>query len=309
MNKLLSVIIPVYYNEESLPKLFERLIGLEKELNLVKTNLEIIFVDDGSGDLSLNELLSFKKVRSTTKIIKLTRNFGVIHATKSALSFVNGDCFIFLSADLQDPPELILEMIKKWKVGSKFTIASRSSRDDPFFSKMNSKIFYWIIRKFIIKDYPAGGFDMALMDKSILPFILTSAKSVYTPFLVFSLGFKPEIIFYHRNKRMHGQSRWTFLKKFNAFIDIILGFSVAPLRLISSFGIFVSFVSFLYAAYVFINALLGNFSIPGFATLVSLISFLLGLVIIMIGIVGEYMWRIFHEINKRPEFVIDEIFE
>lgn len=308
MNNTLSIVVPVYFNAGSLPILFDRLTAIERQLNSMDMGLELIFVDDGSGDTSLDELLRIKKARQETKVVKLTRNFGAVHASKCGFQFVTGDCFMILAADLQDPPELIMQMVEKWRAGSKFTICERVSREDPLISKFFSAIFYWLLHRLVIGDYPEGGYDMALMDKSLLPHILNSSKNLYTPLLAYWLGYKPEIIHYHRAEREHGKSRWTFRKKFKAFLDVMLGFSVTPIRLISAFGVIVATLSFAYGVSVVINAFLGNVPVVGFASLVALITFLLGLVIIMLGIIGEYLWRVFDEVNKRPEVVIDEVY-
>ena len=306
--KKISIVVPVYFNEESLPQLFDKLVWLESELlNKFALDLELIFVDDGSGDNSLNELLKFKHSRPTTTVIKLTRNFGGVHAVKKGFERVTGDCFTMLAADLQDPPELILELVSKWLDGSKFIICERISREDSWGSKLLSLIYYRVLRLIVVKDYPIGGYDLALMDKAFLPFLQNSSKSSFPPILAYWLGYKPEVIFYHRIKRLHGKSRWTFRKKINIFLDVMLGFSVTPIRLISLFGFFVSILSFIYGSTVVINTLLGSTSQPGFASIVALITFLLGLIILMLGVIGEYLWRIFDEVNKRPEAVIEEI--
>lgn len=308
MKKKLSIVVPVYFNAGSLPLLFERLQEVEKELVSTKMDLELIFVDDGSGDASLNELLRIKQQRPETKVVKLSRNFGAVHASKCGFQFVTGDCFMILAADLQDPPELIMQMVNKWRVGSKFTICERISRDDPLISKLYAAAFYWLLHKLVMNDYPAGGYDMALMDRSLLAHFANSSKNLYTPLLAYWLGYKPEVIHYHRAKREHGKSRWTFKKKFKAFLDVMLGFSVTPIRLISAFGLVVATLSFFYGASVVVNALLGNVPVAGFAALAALIAFLLGLIIVMLGVIGEYLWRVFDEVNKRPEVVIDEIY-
>jgi dolichol-phosphate mannosyltransferase len=149
---------------------------------------------------------------------------------------------------------------------------------------------------------------MALMDRSLLPHLLNSSKNLYTQLLAFWLGYPPTVVRYHRPKRQHGRSRWTFAKKFKSFLDVMLGFSVTPIRLISGVGAVVSLLSFGYGVLVTINAVQGHVPVPGFATLAALITFLLGLIIVMLGVIGEYLWRVFDEINKRPEVVIDEIY-
>lgn len=305
--KTLSVIIPVYFNEGSLPLLFRELCGVEKALQGKGMALEMIFVDDGSLDGSWGELLKIRQQRKNTRIVRLTRNFGSIRASKAGCRFANGACFTILSADLQDPPQLILDMVDKWLGGSKYVICARANRQDPLSSRICSYLFYRLVRAFVIRDYPRGGYDLALMDREMLPYFIESSKNLFTPLLGFWLGYKPEVLYYDRLKRAHGKSRWTFLKKLNAFLDSILGFSVAPLRLISLVGIIVSFCSFSYGGWIIANAFLGRMEVPGFATIVVLISFLMGIVITSLSVIGEYLWRIFDEVNKRPEVVIDEM--
>jgi polyisoprenyl-phosphate glycosyltransferase len=306
--KKLSIIVPVYFNAESLPILFGRLQEIEERLVVMDMAMELIFVDDGSQDNSLNELLLIKEANPTIKIIKLTRNFGAIHASKCGMKFVSGDCFMILAADLQDPPELIIEMVEKWLAGSKFIICKRSSRDDPLVSKFFSRVYYLLLRWLVLRNYPNGGYDMALMDKDLLPYLQQSSKNLYTPLLAYWLGYQPEIISYHRAKRIHGKSRWTFAKKFKAMLDVMLGFSVTPIRMISVVGVIVSLCSFIYGASIILHALFGQIEVPGAPTIIALITFLLGLIILMLGMIGEYLWRIFDELNKRPEVVIDKIY-
>jgi glycosyltransferase involved in cell wall biosynthesis len=306
--KTVSVVVPVYYNEGSLGPLLDELLEVEARLQEREMRLELIFVDDGSGDRSFDELMKIKRRREATKIIKLTRNFGAIHATKTGFRFVTGDCFMNLAADLQDPPDLILRVIEKWQQGSKFVLAVRSHRTDSFSTKLFARIYYLLLRLFVVKDYPSGGFDLALMDKALLPYLNRSGKNINTPLFAYWLGFKPDVITYARRERVHGESRWNFWKRLKLFFDAILGFSIVPIRMISLVGVIVSLFSFGYGFLVLVNTLAGYGAVPGFATIVALISFLLGLVIIMLGIIGEYLWRIFDETNKRPETVIDEIY-
>ena len=304
----ISVVVPVYYNEGSLPLLFDELLTIEKSLLEMEMELELIFVDDGSGDSSLAELLKIKEQRPVTRIVKLTRNFGAVHAAKTGFQFVSGDCFLSLAADLQDPPELILQMVKKWQAGAKFILATRSDREDPFRSKIFSYVYYRLLRLFVVPNYPDGGYDLALMDKAMLPYLQKSSKNMYTPLLAYWLGFQPVVLLYKRRKRIYGHSRWTFNKKLTAAIDAIFGFSYVPIRFISLIGLLVSVLSFCYAIWIIVNGFLGRTEVRGFATIVTLIAFMQGLGIFMLGIIGEYIWRIFDEINHRPESVIDAIY-
>jgi len=306
--KKLSVVIPVYFNEGSLALLYSRLQDVKESLLELGLSLELIFVDDGSGDNSLKELLKLKVDDESIIVIKHTRNFGSIHAIKTGLQYVTGNCFTILAADLQDPPEMIVDMAQKWVDGAKFVICERTNRDDPFFTKLFAKLYYKIVLMVVDKKYPRGGFDLALMDEKMLPYMKSSGKNVYTLLYAYWLGFKPVILKYKRLKREHGSSKWTFSKKIKAFMDVLLGFSYAPIRIISSIGFLVSIVSFGYGVIVVLNALIGNMEVPGFATITALITFLLGLILVMLGFVGEYLWRILEEVQDRPESVVEEVF-
>lgn len=304
----LSIIVPVYYNQESLPGLYAELVTIENELKSRGSAMELIFVDDGSGDDSFAELLLIREKRPATRVIKLTRNFGAVHATKKGMTLVTGDCFVALAADLQDPPSLIVEMFDRWKAGSKYVLCARSHREDTASSKLFAAIYYRLVRLLVTSDYPRGGYDMALMDKAFLPFLLDSSKNINTPLFAYWLGFKPDVIQYTRNRRVHGKSRWSVRKRIKFFLDSLLGFSILPIRIITLVGLLVSLASFGYGTLVVINALSGESAVAGFATLSALIAFFFGLIIVMLGVIGEYIWRIFDEVNKRPEAVIDEVF-
>lgn len=304
--KTLSIVVPVYFNEGSLPDLFSKLLYIEQLLNQQDVLLELIFVDDGSQDNSLSLLRQFVITRPGTKVIKLSRNFGAISAVKTGLNYITGDCFLFLAADLQDPPELIPEMVNRWKNGSKYIICERTDRQDPLGSKIFSAVYYKLLRKFVIASYPKNGFDLALMDGQLLPYLKDSGKHINFPLFPYWLGFTPEKIPYVRVAREHGKSRWTFGKKWKLLIDSIFSFSFAPVRLISAIGLIVSLGSFAYGTVVVLSALFGKVEVPGFATLATLVSFLLGLIIVMLGVMSEYIWRIFDEVNRHPHAVIEE---
>lgn len=306
--KTISVVVPVYYNAGSLPALYDRLVEVERALlEAHAVRLQLIFVNDGSRDGSQAALRDIKLARPEATIVRLSRNFGAVHASRTGFQFVQGDAFVILAADLQDPPELLLQMVPRWMTGSKFVIAVRSSREDPALSRAYSWLYYRLLRFLVVPGYPEGGFDIALMDRALLEPMRNCSKNAFTPLLAYWLGYEPSVVEYHRPKREHGKSGWTFSKKFRAFLDVMLGFSVTPIRLISATGAVVALGSFAYGVAVVLGAALGRVEVSGFATLASLITFLLGLVILMLGVIGEYLWRIFEDVNKRPEAVIDEV--
>jgi dolichol-phosphate mannosyltransferase len=306
-HKRLSVVVPVFFNEGSLPHLFRELQDVERQLLALGVELELIFVDDGSGDGSFGELVKIKAARPATRLVKLSRNFGAVHASKAGLQFVTGDGFLVLAADLQDPPMLVLDMVRHWRAGAKFVTCVRAKRSDPPLTTLFASVYYRLLRAVVVPNYPDGGYDLALMDRVMLPHMQSSGKNINPNVFAFWLGFAPTVIPYERRPRVHGKSRWTFGKKVKFFLDTLLGFSIVPLRLISLTGLVVSAISLAFVGFVVVNGLLGRYDVPGFATLASIISFLLGLVICMLGVIGEYVWRIFDEINRRPEAVIEEV--
>jgi polyisoprenyl-phosphate glycosyltransferase len=307
--KLISIIVPVYFNEKSLEELFQNILIVEKKLEQKLIGVELIFVDDGSGDNSLSVLLKIKKDRPQTLVISLARNFGATFATKVGLKYSSGDCFLWIAADMQDDPSLIVDLVDSWISGNKYTICVREKRNDPIISKIYSNLFYFIIRNFIMKGFPKEGFDIFLIDAQYKEILLNSSKSAYMPILSFWLGIKPKIIKYERLKRKYGHTTWNFKKKLNAALDILFGFSTKPIRILAVIGIALSFASFAYAVYIALTGMFGTKVVSGFTTIVVLISFFSGLIILSISIIGEYISKIFNEINKRPDVIIEKIYK
>lgn len=309
--KKLSIIIPIYFNELSINKTYHVLKKdvLDKLPNL-GFDYEIICIDDGSKDRSFEILKELKSKNDKIKIIKLSRNFGSINASLAGIYKSSGDCLSLLSADLQDPPAIIIEMLGKWQEGYKTCIASRQSRNDPIISKFFSNLFYKIFRKIALKDMPSGGFDLFLIDRQVIDLIKNSNEknSSFLGQIIWS-GFKTFEIKYTRQKREDGKSRWTFAKKFKYFIDYIVAFSYTPIRFVSIFGIFISFCSFIYLVVIIYNYFNNNIEIRGWASIFSLILFTSGVQMASIGIIGEYIWRSLDQTRNRPNYIIDEIIE
>jgi len=305
----ISIVVPVYYNEESLTILHAELRKIEPALAELGLKMRLIFVDDGSGDQSLNNLLDIQRQMLDCVVVKLTRNFGAVNAAKAGFSFVEGECFVLIAADLQDPVDMIPEMARCWREGNKLVLLVRERREDPVFSKIASSIYYFLLRRLVFADYPKRGFDVALMDGAMLPYIRNSGKNVNPNLFAYYLGFKTKQIPYIRAARRFGHSRWTLSKKIRYFLDSIFGFSILPLRIAMLLGLTISAGSFLYAAFVVGSTLLNGSSFPGFPTIVALLAFVSGISLFVSGMIGEYVWRVFDEINKRPEWVVDEVFK
>ena len=307
-SRIVSVVVPVYDNADSLPLLFDRLQAVERALDERHgVRLQLIFVNDGSRDASQQALAAIKARRPDVVVARLSRNFGAVLATRAGFRFVDGDAFTCIAADLQEPPELLLDMVPPWLAGHKFVIAVRSSRADPLPTRMGSWLYHRLLRLLVVRDYPKGGFDTALMDRQMLEPMRNCSKSTFTSLLAYWLGYAPHVVEYHRVAREHGKSGWTLRKKVASFLDVMLGFSVTPIRLISAIGLLVAGLSFAYGTWILVGALRGDAYASGFATLATMLTFLLGLVIVMLGIIGEYLWRIFEEVNQRPDVVVDEI--
>jgi polyisoprenyl-phosphate glycosyltransferase len=304
----LSIVTPVYFNAESLPILFERLMWLEDELNRRAVDLELVFVDDGSRDSSLEELLKIKAARPRTKVVSLSRNFGAVAASKAGFRYVAGDAFLILSADLQDPPEQVLTMAQEWLQGEKFVVAVREARRDSAATRLFAWLYYRLVDLMVVPGYPRGGFDLFLMDKVMLPYMSSSVKRTNPTVYAWWLGFRPKILYYTREERRHGKSRYTFRKKLRFLSDTFTGFSATPMRVLSAFGVFVAFLSFAYGVGVVLAALFGDIPVRGFPTLAALVSFFSGTILIMLGTLGEYLWRVFDAVSEKPESVVAEEF-
>lgn len=306
--KNFSIIIPVYYNELNLPETIPQLLGLSE--TFTNYQLELVFVNDGSGDKSLEILLDFQERNpETIKVINLTRNFGSMAAIQAGLTVATGDCVGMISADLQDPPELFLEMIQQWEKGNKAIFAIRQDREESFFQKLFSNGYYSLVQKFAIKDYPQGGFDFFLVDRQVVNEInRIQEKNTNLMTLIFWLGFKPVLIPYIRRQRTKGVSRWTLSKKIKLFIDTFVAFSFFPIRMLSIIGFIVAISSFTYGMFVLFYWLFLGIDVRGYVPTMLIMTFTSGIQMTMLGVLGEYLWRTLDEIRRRPPFVIDEIY-
>jgi polyisoprenyl-phosphate glycosyltransferase len=306
----LAVVVPVYYNEGSLPLLHERLVA-----NAARTpayDFEYIFVDDGSGDGSFSVLTELSRRDPAVRVVKLVRNFGSTYAILAGLFHVSHDtrAVAVISADLQDPPEIIPDMIEQWQTGTRMVLAAREERDDPLSTRLPAGIFNALFRRFAIKSYPPGGFDCFLIDRQVLQVVLQcSEKNTHLPGLLMWTGFDHKIIFYKRAKREHGKSRWNLQRKLKYFTDAFTAFSYFPLRLCTALGFITAALGLLYATVVFVLGLLGIIRVEGWSSLMMVLLVTAGIQMIMLGIVGEYLWRNFDMTRHRPLFIVDKVVE
>lgn len=305
--KKISVVIPVYFNELNLPHLFPRLINVAEQNS--NYQFEFVFTDDGSEDDSYKLLHEFAEKDNRVIVIKLSRNFGSFMAILAGLEHSTGDCAAIISADLQDPPELITEMIQRWEAGNKVVMGVRERREDSFLTNFFAKIYYYLMRRFALKNMPLGGFDFVLIDKKIIDILVTiKEKNASLMGLILWSGFQKSIIYYTRKKREHGKSMWTLSKKIKYFVDSFVAFSYAPIRFFQFIGIGLSFLGFIYAIFIAIRKILYGFPVPGISALIIISLVIGGIQLIMLGIIGEYLWRNADETKKRPVFIVESIF-
>lgn len=307
--KKISIVIPVYFNESNLPDTVPQLLSLQEKL--AGYSLELVFVDDGSGDRSLDVLRDYQSQSpERIKVVKLTRNFGSMSAIQAGFTVATGDCVGMISADLQDPPEIFLDMIAHWEKGSKAVFAVRQDREEHLVQKMLSNTYYSLIRKFALADYPNGGFDFFLVDRQVVADLnRIQEKNTNIMTLVYWLGYKPVMIPYIRRQRTKGKSRWTFAKKVKLFIDTFVAFSFVPIRILSALGLLVAMGSFFYGGYVLFYWYFYGIEVKGYVPIIVALAFNSGLQMAMLGVLGEYLWRTLDEVRRRPQFVIDEIYQ
>lgn len=303
-NPVLSVVIPVFNNSANLPDLF---LALEKN---VGADAELVFVDDRSRDDSWSQLQSYAKRRPRTQAIRLSRNFGSFTACVAGLSRARGKAAVLISADLQDPPELIPEMFSHWKAGRQVVLAARREREDSAGTRIFSAVYYWVLRRFVFPEMPGGGFDFVLVDRVVIDAVVAAAEKNTTLMgLILWLGFDREVLYYTRRKREKGRSMWTFHKKVKYFIDSVLAFSYFPIRIVQFFGLMVAIAGFGYAALLVVLKLTRGFPIQGWTTIMVATLVLGGGNFLVLGVIGEYIWRILDEVKRRPLFVVDSIVE
>jgi len=302
----LSIVVPVY-NEEGVTKIF--LSEITKVLTQVNKNYEIIFINDGSKDNTLEELKILKKEYVNIKIVNLSRNFGKEAALTAGLDVSEGRAIIPIDVDLQDPPELIFEMVKKWEEGYDVVLAKRADRtSDTFLKRFTANIFYKLHNKISHIKIPENVGDYRLFSRKVLDAIKLLPENQRFMKGIFSwVGFRTTTIEYTRVERVAGKTSFNGWKLWNFALEGITSFSTLPLRIWLYIGGIISFLSFLYGSFIIIKTLVFGIDLPGYASLLSIVLFLGGIQLIGIGILGEYLGRIYMETKNRPSYIIQEI--
>ena len=271
---------------------------------------EVVFVDDGSGDGSYTELLALHHENADlVRVVKLTRNFGQVNAVVAGMYHARGECTVTLSADGQDPPDLINDMLMAYTTeGFQIAIASRASREESQFRVLTSRLFYTLMQKLAFPQMPVGGFDFVLLGpKAKKAFMENVEAHMFFQGQILWTGFPFKRFEYVRRERTAGRSRWTLGRKVTYFIDGILSHSYVPLRCMSVLGIGVAMVGFLYALVVIGNKLFWGNAVQGWTPLMVVLLVLGGVQMLMLGIIGEYLWRTLAQARNRTPFVVESV--
>jgi glycosyltransferase involved in cell wall biosynthesis len=303
---LVSVIVPVYNEEEAIGPFLEAAMPVLAETGCRR---EILFVNDGSTDRTLEALRAAKKAEPDIAIVNLARNFGKEAAMTAGLDKAKGEAVVILDVDLQDPPELIPDFLEKWREGYDIVFGYRESRKSDSLAKaLSARWFYRLFNRVARVPIPENAGDFRLMDRRVVKAIGTlRERNRFMKGLMAWPGFKSVGIPFERPERAAGQTTWSFWKLWNFAIDGITSFSTVPLRLWVYIGSVLAFLSMLYALFIIIKVLTTGVDVPGYASLMVAVTFLGGVQLVSLGVIGEYLGRLYEEVKERPIYVIDAI--
>ena len=302
-----SIVIPIYNEEENIPELHRRLTEVMIDL---EEPYELVFVDDGSRDRSLDLLRERQTRDPCVRVVSLARNFGHQRAVSAGLDHAYGSAVIVIDGDLQDPPEVIPQFVDKWQEGYQVVYAIREKRKEHVLKRMVYHSFYLLLRSVSRVDIPLEAGDFCLMDRCVVDVLISlPERNRFVRGLRSWVGFRQVGLAYERDARFAGKTKYTFRKLAGLALDGLISFSCLPLRLATMLGFAVSALSLLAAAYYLIKGLTSGLQPPGFATLVVLLLFLGGVQLITIGVVGEYIGHVLEEVKGRPTYVVQHVSE
>jgi glycosyltransferase involved in cell wall biosynthesis len=306
--KSISIVVPVFNEAQGIEAFYDRVKKVVDSLSLA--SYQIVFVDDGSKDASYQKLLNLADTDREVTVIKLSRNFGHQIAITAGIDIAKGDAVVVIDADLQDPPEVITEFVRKWEEGYDVVYGVRERREGESRMKLlTAALFYRLLKRIIKLDIPVDVGDFRLMSRRVVEqFKALREKDRFVRGLVSWVGYKQIGIHYARDKRYAGETKYPYRKMIRFALDGITSFSDAPLKLATWLGYIASFLALLYLASVFLQKALG-YTVQGWATIMVAILFLGGVQLISMGIIGEYVGRIFNEVKQRPLYVVDEMYE
>lgn len=300
---LISLVAPMYNESEMIDEFFKQ---IKPILNQVSQNWEIVCVNDGSKDDTLEKLLVHHKEDSRIKIVNFSRNFGKEAGTTAGIDFTTGHAVIPIDADLQDPPELILEMVEKWREGFKVVLATRTERkEDTWLKRTSALTFYNLISSMSDIKIPKNTGDYRLMDRQVVDALKQLPEKTRFMKGIFAwLGFPTTSIYFERPQRFAGETSWSFWKLWKFALDGIFSFTTIPLQIWTYLGAMFSFIAFLYGSFLTFRTLSFGVDVPGYTSIMVAILFLGGVQLISLGIIGEYVGRIYTETKNRPTYIV-----
>lgn len=300
--KSLTFIVPCLNEAENIQIIINRIDAIKQKDIL--TDYQLMLIDDGSTDETLTVMRQAHASYPYVHYVSLSRNFGSHAAIEAGLNQVQTDAAVILSADLQDDPDLVMEMLACARNGAEVVIGTRRSRKDSWIAHQGAKLFYWLFNKIGDVQLPEGGVDFVLLTKRPIDFIRHHCEPNVNIFILMLWpGFRSQRIYYHRSARTRGKSKWTFSKRLRLALDSFFGFSAAPLRLITFLGLMMSSGSFAYGVFIFLKALTLGSPVEGWPTLVAFVAFGFGITFLALGIIAEYILRILEFVRNRPRYL------
>ncbi len=300
---LVTVVIPAYNEEANVGALHDRLCAATAVVR--DYEFEFLFVDDGSLDRTPHELATLRGRDPRVRAVRFSRNFGSHAACLAGLIEAHGDLVMIMAADLQDPPELIPEMLAKIAEGFDVILAVRDQRNDPWLTVKLANIYHRLMRRYAIRSWPARGADVVMMRRAVRDTLVgwrQKNTSIFAQLLW--LGFRRTTLNYNKGGRHAGKTKWSLAMKFKLFIDSFVSFSFTPIRLISYAGMVISLCGFVYASFIVLNRVLYGKAIPGWSSIMVVLLLVSGFQMLMLGLMGEYLWRVADEVRGSPPFVI-----
>lgn len=303
----ISVVVPLYNEQENIDALFRRLLAVLEALN---TSYDVICVNDGSRDNTLKNLVEYHQLYPQIKVVNLSRNFGKDTAMSAGIDYSQGMAVIPIDADLQDPPELIAEMIEKWHEGYDVVYASRLVRiGESWFKRFSAEGFYQVINKLSRVSIPPNTGDFRLIDRRVVESIKKMPERQRFMKGIFAwVGYKQTSILFDREPRYQGQTKWNYWKLWNFAIDGITSFSFLPLKVWTYVGLIIALVSLVYASFLILRTIIFGIDVPGYASLMVAVLFLGGIQLLTLGIIGEYIGRVYEEVKGRPLYLVRDCY-
>jgi polyisoprenyl-phosphate glycosyltransferase len=302
-----SVIIPMYNEESNIDDLLKRLETILVQLDL---NYEIVCVDDGSKDNTLGYLVAHQQRNSSIKVISLSRNFGKDIAMTAGIDYARGQAVILMDADLQDPPELIIELVTRWCEGYEVVYTVRRSRQgESCLKRLTAHLFYQVLDRLSSTPIPRNAGDFRLLDKNVVETLRQlPERSRFMKGLISWVGFRQTAVHFDRPPRLHGKTKWNYWKLWNFALDGITAFSSVPLKVWTYLGVMISGLALCYAAFLVLRTLILGIDVPGYASLMVVILTLGGVQLLTLGIIGEYLGRVYNEVKNRPIYLVRDTY-